>query len=203
MTERQWLTRLRWRHRGAWQWPAFAVAVAADALVLHLLPIAGDHTGLVGAVLLAGFFNLAVVAVLAPVAGLLLRRRRPELPGFVATDTAGTVLIGGLFAALLAMGLAHRPAVKAAQDDYRAQAAAVRRYVGARGPVRYRAGLGNLDTWKQATDLYRTCVPGPDPRRSLCFFVRTDRSPPAISPDPDQNPNSVLAGPDNPGRIAP
>ena len=35
-------TRLRWRLSGATMWPAFALALVVDALLLHLLPIAGD-----------------------------------------------------------------------------------------------------------------------------------------------------------------
>ena len=35
--ERFWTRRLRWRLLGAWRWPAFAVAVAVDAVILHTL----------------------------------------------------------------------------------------------------------------------------------------------------------------------
>ena len=49
------LRRLRWRLRGAWLWPTFAVAMVVDAVLLHMLPIAGDGgTGWVPAFLLAG-----------------------------------------------------------------------------------------------------------------------------------------------------
>src|SRR5947207_71023 len=40
--ERVWASRLRWRLTGATQWPAFALFVIGDAVLLHLLPIAGD-----------------------------------------------------------------------------------------------------------------------------------------------------------------
>src|SRR5213076_1553554 len=78
--ERASLTRLRWRLRGAWMWPAFVALTVADALLLHQLPIATDGVDVVPALLLAGFLNLVVVAVAAPLAGRLLRRRRPDLP---------------------------------------------------------------------------------------------------------------------------
>ena len=52
--------------------------------------MAGEGTDLVGGLLLAGFLNLVVVAVLAPLAGTLLRRSRPDLPAVVAGDYAGT-----------------------------------------------------------------------------------------------------------------
>jgi hypothetical protein len=57
-----------------------------------------------------------------------------------------------------------------------------------------------MDTWKQGPDLYRTCVPGPNPRRAFCVIVDMRLQPPHVIRDTDQSPNSVLAGPDNPGR---
>jgi hypothetical protein len=76
MSERVLWTRLRWRLRAAAMWPAFVPAVAVDAVLLHELPIAGDTAPEpFGAVLLAFFFNLVVVALGAPLAGRLLRRR--------------------------------------------------------------------------------------------------------------------------------
>ena len=202
-TERLWLARVRWRRRGAWQWPLFGSAIVAEAVLLHELPIAGDGIGLVPALLLAGFLNLIAVAVLAPLGGRALRRRDGSLPRVVADDRAGSAAIVLVAAALLAAGLAHRPAVQAAKADFRAQAAAVRRYVSERGPPEYRRNLERLNTWKQATDLYRTCVPGPDPRKALCLIVQTDSDPPLVTLDSDQRPNAVVAGPDNPGRQAP
>src|SRR3979490_1128631 len=78
--ERASLTRLRWRLRGAWMWPAFVVVTVVDALLLHALPVATDGIGGVPALLLSGFLNLFVVAVVAPLSGRLVRRRRPDLP---------------------------------------------------------------------------------------------------------------------------
>lgn len=208
-SEPLWRSRLRWSRRGAWQWPAFAVGVIADAIVIHQLPFAGeDGPGIVGAALLSGFFNLLVVAVLAPLFGRGLAARHPSLPRFVADDRAGTVLVGALFVVLLVAGIAHRPAVRAAEDDFAAQAAAARRYAAANAPPEFRPGDARLNTWKQGPDLYRTCVPGPAragsrPRRWWCVFVRTDQAPPRVTRDPDQQSNAKIAGPDNPGRAAP
>lgn len=199
--ERLWPARLRWRLRGATLWPAFAVALVVDTVLLRVLPIAGEGEGpIFGALLLAGFFNLLTVAVLAPVAGHLLRRRRPALPRDVAQDRAGTALIGALALALAAGGLAHRPAVQRARDAFDRQAAAAREYLRANAPPEYRPNIALLNTWHQSADLFRTCVPGPDPDRWLCLFIRTDVSPPSVRPDPDHQSNSRLAGPDNPGR---
>ena len=196
----QRLTRLRWRLRGAWQWPTFIGLTIAEGVMLHLLPVAGDSADALGAFLLCGFANLGVVALLAPLAGRRLRRRRPQLPRTVASDYAGTALMVALFAVLLAAGLAHRPAVRAAQDTYRLQLGAVRRYLADQAPAEYARNIGHESTWKQAPDLFRTCVPGRDPRRALCLIVDTSGPVPSVVRDPDQQPNSVVAGPDNPGR---
>ena len=201
MSERVWWRRLRWRLRGATMWPAFAAGIAVDAVILHLLPIAGDAgPGVVPAVLLATFFNLVVVAIGAPVAGRLLRARQPGLPRVVADDRAGTALLGALAVALLAIGLAHRPSVQGAERDFAIQAASVRRFVLSEAPLRYRANVDRMDTWKQGPELFRTCVPGPDPRRAYCVIVITDRHPPTVRRDRDQRPNARVAGPASPGR---
>src|SRR3712207_6047721 len=39
---RGWVRRMRWRRRGAWLWPVFALATIADTVLLHVLPIAGN-----------------------------------------------------------------------------------------------------------------------------------------------------------------
>jgi hypothetical protein len=201
MRERVWWTRLRWRLRGATMWPAFLVAVVVDAVLLRALPIAGDSAPEpFGAVLLSFFFNLVAVAVGAPLAGRWLRRRRRTLPKVVADDRAGTLVLGALCAGLAILGLAHRPALRAGERAFEQQAAAARRYVLAEAPARFRANVAHMNTWQPGPDLYRTCVPGPDPRRAFCVIVNTDQHPPGVTRDPDQSPNSVLAGPDNPGR---
>src|SRR4051812_24472506 len=203
MRERVWLTRLRWRLRGATMWPAFLVAVVADTVLLRLLPIAGDHApDVFAAALLAFFFNLMAVAVGAPLAGRLLRRRRrSDLPKVIADDRAGTALVGALALALLAIGLAHRPALRAEEGEFDRQAVSAREYVLEQAPARFKANVDHMDTWKQGPDLYRTCTPGPNPRRDFCVIVDMRLSPPHIVRDTDQSPNSVLAGPDNPGRL--
>jgi hypothetical protein len=194
-------TRLRWRRRGAWLWPTFIGLVAGEAVLLHELPIAGNGTGLFPALLLAAFFNVVVLAIASPLGGRLLRRVRPDLPKVVADDRAGTAALVVLAAALLAGGLIHRPAVIDARHAFRAQSAAVRHYVAARASVVYRRNIDRADTWRISNDLYRTCVPGNDPARSLCLFVRTDQSPPGISLDPNRAPNSRYVGPEAIGHV--
>src|SRR4051812_27376147 len=128
--EQVWPSRLRWRLRGAWQWPAFGALVVVDALILHELPFAGDRgPGLIGALLLAGVFNLVAVAVVGPLGGAALRRRRPDLPKVVAGDYAGTAAIVGLALTLVVLGLAHRPSARADRAAFAAGLARVRVYV--------------------------------------------------------------------------
>jgi hypothetical protein len=202
MEERLWPTRLRWRLRGASMWPAFLLALAVDTVLLRLLPIAGDSApDVFAAALLAFFFNLVVVAVGAPLAGRFVRRRWPALPKVVADDRAGTFMIAGLTATLLAIGVVHHPVVTARARAFDRQAATARAFVLAHAPDRFRANVDRMDTWIQGPHLFRTCTPGPERRRAFCVFVDTAHDPPAIVRDTDQSPNSVLAGPDNPGRL--
>jgi hypothetical protein len=178
--------------RGAWLWPAFFALTVLDGVLIALLPpYDGAPQGVIGGMLLAGFANLALVAVVAPLAGRVLRRRRPDLPRMIANDYAGVALVLALGAVVLAAGVAHRPAVAAENDDRAAVQEAVERYVLARAP-RFHAGLGQVDALRLEPDSYRACVPGPDPRRWLCFIVDTDQHPPHLVRDSSMEPNSSL-----------
>ena len=188
-----WATRLRWRMRGAWMWPAFAAFTVVDGVLINRQPIAGDGTDLIPALILAAVFNLIAVAVLGRMGGWLLRRRRRDLPAIVAHDYAGAACVAGVFAIVLAAGLAHRPAVDERRADFAAQAAATRRWVLMQAPPAYRRHLRKADSLRLGADLYRTCVPGPDPRRSLCLFVNTDQHPPGIKLDRNREPNESFA----------
>jgi hypothetical protein len=185
--ERLWWPRLRWRMRGAWQWPAFAGFTLLDGALLSRLPFYDRGTGsFVGGLLVAGFANLIAVAVLAPLAGWRLRRRRPDLPRLVASDYAGTGLLAAIAVGLLVGGLLHRPAVAAERRDVAAAVAATHQYVAAQG----RSRVSGMDVLRVEDDLYRSCVPGPDPGRWLCVFVNTSQRPAGVMADPDATPNS-------------
>ena len=185
------LTRLRWRMRGAWQWPVFLLLTVGEAVLLNVLPVWGDGPGgFAAGLLLAGCLNLIVVALLAPVAGMLLRRRRRDLPRAIATDYAGTALLGALAVALVAGGLGHHAALAHERAARTAAIFQVAHYVREQEPA-YRSGLNEMDTMRVEDDMYRACVNGPDPDRPLCLFVRTDQSPPGVTRDPDRAPNSA------------
>src|SRR3954465_14005437 len=106
--ESLWWPRLRWRLRGAWQWPAFIGLTLLDTLVIALLPFYGEGPDALAAFLLAVFVNLVAVAVAAPVAGLVLARWRPDLPRLVARDYGGTAMLVAAAVGLVMAGLAHR-----------------------------------------------------------------------------------------------
>jgi hypothetical protein len=187
---RQALRRLRWRMRGAWQWPAFVGLTVLDGVVLTRLPFYSDGPGgVVGGLLVAAFGNLLAVGVLAPTAGRLLRVRRPDLPALVARNYAGTTLLVALAVLLLAGGLAHRSTRAAEAADRRAVLAGVHDYVVAQEPALGRR-LAGTDIVRLEARLYRACVPTASPRRWMCLFVSTDQRPPGITRDTAAEPNS-------------
>jgi hypothetical protein len=185
-----WVTRMRWRMRGAWLWPSFVVLTLGEGVALEVLPIAGDGPGgIVPGVLLAGFANLIAVAAIAPLAGYRLRRRRPDLPRVIADNYAGTALLCAIAAGIVGLGLAHRPQVLARQADRGAMIGAVHDYVVAQAPA-YRPGIGAAEAVRLEEDVYRACVPGPDPKRWLCLFVNTEQRPAGVTVDADRSPNT-------------
>jgi hypothetical protein len=191
-----WLTRMRWRLRGALVWPLFAVLTLGEALVLGQLPISGDEgTDFVPGLLLAGVTNLVVVAVAAPLAGLVLRRRRPDLPQVVAADHAGAVLLALVFAGFVALGVAHRSDLREAQHDMVVQQATARDFVARNAPPEFARRAGTSDTLKLEDDYFRTCVPGDDPRRWYCVYVSTNTSPPGVQVDRSRESNASFNAP--------
>jgi hypothetical protein len=185
MVESVFWPRLRWRMRGAWQWPAFAALTVVDALLIARLPFQGDGPDAIGAVLVAGFANLLVVAVLAPLAGALVRRWwRPDLPRMIARDYAGTALLGLVTVALVAGGLIHRPGRIGEDNDRAAALAAAHAYVHTQAPE----FAGAVDMVREETDLYRVCAYG-DERLPLCLYVNTSQHPAGVTRDHSREPN--------------
>ena len=188
--------RLRWRLRGALTWPLFVALTAIEAVALHVWPIAGGSTSIVGAFLIAGFINLIAVAFVAPLLARALRHRSgPVVPLEVVTDRTAVRLLLGV-ALLFAVGAAvNHSSVVAGENERDAMKGAVYRVVVHQYPS-YRAGLQRVDVDKPGPHLFRACVPGDDPRRALCLYVQTDESPPGVIVDSDHTPNSVYFGTD-------
>ena len=180
---RQGMRRMRWRLRGAWLWPSFVVLTIVEMGLLHWLPIAGDGTGFIAALLLAGTFNVIAIAVLGGIGGRVLRRRRPDLPKVVADDYAGLAALGLVGAAFLVAGLVHRPELVAEREAFARQSMAVRLWVQANADDYSRAHVDAADTVQIDTDLYRTCVPAREARRWLCLIVDTAHDPPRVKRD--------------------
>jgi len=185
--------RLRWRLRGAWLWPTFVVATVFEMALLHWLPVQGDTTGWVGGLLAAGCLNLIGVVVLGGIGGIWLRRRRPDMPKVVADNYAGTAALGIVAAAFVLAGVLHRPSITDRREALGEQAEAVRSWVGHHGDTVARANLARADSLLIDQDLYRTCVPGRDPKRHLCLIVDTSASPPRVRRDRSREPNASLA----------
>ncbi len=181
--------RLRWRMSGAWLWPSFAVLTVLDALLINQQPLSGSHTGMVPAMLLAGFVNLLVLVLLAPPLARWVRSRSGSLPKVVAFDRAGVRLLGGVTIVFFILGLLHRDAAQAQRDEFHAQSEAVRLYVAHNAAAQYRRNIDRADSVHSGPGLFRTCVPGDGAARPLCLLVYTDQSPPGIQVDPSREAN--------------
>jgi hypothetical protein len=140
-------------------------------------------------VLLAGFVNLLAVAVAAPALGLLVRRRRPDLPRLIAANYAGTWLLAAITVGVVAAGLLHRSAVDDEQARERAIATAMHDFV-LRDEPRLRGSLDTIDLIRIDRDYYRACIPHDEPGHYLCLFVSTDQHPPGVTRDTEEVPNS-------------
>ena len=68
----------------------------------------------------------------------------------------------------------------------------VRRGIVLAQEPRYAPGIALADPMRVQDDLYRTCVPGPDPKRWLCLYVDTKQRPAGVTLDNDRTPNSAL-----------
>jgi hypothetical protein len=184
------LRRMRWRLRGAWLWPAFVVLTVLEMGLLHWLPIAGAGSRWIAALLLAGCLNVIAIAVGGGLGGVALRRVRGDLPKVVADDYAGLAALGAVAAVFLMAGLVHRPDLQADRKAFALQSMAVRLWVEAHGDAFTRVHVDGADSVLIDRDLYRTCIPGPDPKRWLCLVVDTSRRPPQVRRDASRESNA-------------
>jgi hypothetical protein len=189
-----WLARFRWRRRGAWLWPAFAIFTIADAIIGHELPPTGDTQRIVAAALLGCALNLIGVVVLSWPAGALIRRARSDLPMVVARDYGGTLVVAAVTAALLAVGLAHRSTVLAHREAMREAMARAEAWIGDRAPAEFRRSLASMSLFTiQEGRIYRACVRSIDGVRTYCVVVDDQRPFPLGVRPAGSEPNSGLA----------
>lgn len=167
-----WVVRARWRSRGAWLWPTFAVLTIVDGVIGHALPPAGETQTFVAATLLGCGLNLVGVVVLRAPVGAVFRRARPDLPKLIARDYAGTAIVGLVTVALLSTGLAHHSEVVAQRNALHEAEARAEAWIGAWAPAEFRRDAGLLSTLTIEPDrTYRSCALSLD-GRSFCVIVR-------------------------------
>lgn len=202
--ERFWLNRLRWRLRGAMQWPAFVVLTLVDGVVLDALPPVGT-TGLnfFEGVLVATFANLFLVGAAAPFLTRMLIDRRaaalasagapapPEVEREVLRDRMATALLVAGLLAVLAAGLGNRPVIVSETEATEDNARAVQRYVLATENEELIRNLETANTVRLGEGYFRTCIARDERDRFFCLFVDTEKEPPKVVRDPSAESNTV------------
>jgi hypothetical protein len=203
--ERFWPSRLRWRLRGATQWPAFVVLTLAEGLLMDAIPPVGTiGLNFVEGLLMATFGNLFLVGAAAPfLSKALLDRRAAAL---ATSGTAGPtdadrevlrdrmatgLLVAGLFA-VLAAGLANERVIVSESDATTANAKAVSRYVERSGNDELIRNRDTANTVRLGEGYFRTCIARDDRQRFFCLFVDTKKDPPEVVKDPSAEPNTVF-----------
>lgn len=153
-------------------WPAFVAGIAVDAAIGHLLPPAGDSQKLGGAALVGCFFNLVAVVLASWPLGVLIRRRRPDMPRFVARDYGGTIAIVIVSLGLVLAGFAHHPTITAHRQARRDAIVRAQAFIGDRAPEPYRHNLEFVDVYAiEPGRMYRICVPSGHDGRFYCVVV--------------------------------
>ena len=114
--------------------------------------------------------------LLARPLGMLLRRVRTDMPGVVARDYAGTVVVVRGHRGLLTIaGIAHRPEIQARQRDTADAIARAQAWIGDRAPDTFRRNLQFVSLLAIVPGtIYRACVPSVDGTRSYCVIVNRD-----------------------------
>ncbi len=172
--EGAWLARLRWRRRGAWLVPGFAIATAFDAVVGHALPISGQSQTILAALLAGWFLNLFAVLLVSRPLGAAFRKARPDMPKVVARDYGGTTALVVVAAALLILGLVHRPSIIANHHAMQDAIVRAQAWIGDRAPAEFRRNLSHVSTVAiEPGSIFRTCVPSDRNRRTYCVIVKT------------------------------
>jgi hypothetical protein len=173
--EAAWLSRARWRYRGAWLWPMFIVLALADGVIGHLLPVSGRHQDIPGGVLVGLALNLLVIVLLSRPLGALLRRRRGDLPRLIARNYAGTACLFLVSIGFVAAGLANRADIRSDVAAYNDAVTRAEAYIGDRAPAAFRRNAAHPNTYTiQPGSVYRTCVFNAAHTRSWCVVVSRD-----------------------------
>lgn len=200
---RFWASRLRWRLRGATQWPAFVVCTLLDGLILDALPpVSSSGWNLIEGVLIATFGNLVLVGALAPFLARRLAQRRPdpetnplsEAERDVLQDRIATVMLVAGLAAALVSGLANRPVIVSETEATEEVGRRLQAYVSHSGDEELQRNLETANTIRLSEGYFRTCIARDDRRRHVCLFVDTNKDPTSVKRDPSAEPNSAYSG---------
>ena len=201
--ERFWPRRVRWRLRGAWQWPAFAVLTLADGLIIHYLSPTGGRVDVFLGVIIASFGNLLLVGLVAPwlARRLVERQRRSEAvtgatgpPDEVVHDRTGTALLCAGAVAVAVAGLALPPVIVSETEATEENARIVQDYVAAHGSEELRRNLATANTIRLGDGFFRTCIALDDRTQAYCLLVDVNEDPPSVREDPNPIPNAEFPG---------
>lgn len=196
--ERFWASRLRWRLRGAMQWPAFVLFTLLDAVVIaELPPSVLKEPNLIVGVLAATFGNLVLIGAVAPfLASRLAQRESDETGREVLQDRTATALLAVGLLACLVSGLANRPVVVSETEATEEVGRQLRAYVERSDSDELRRNLETANTIRLSDGYFRVCISRDDRRRNVCLFVDTDKDPTEVRRDPSAQPNAGFAAPD-------
>lgn len=189
---------MRWRLRGAWQWPAYALLTVLDAVILHELPPVREGVDFVPALIVSSFGNLFLMGVVAPWLGRRLAERERAAGGNgiplavraeVLKDRTAAVLLTIATVGLLIAGLGNQPAVVAETEDVEDAIALLERYVPANAPHEIQRNLEIVNTDRLEEGYFRMCINYDERDRAWCVFVNVKAEPPTIVRDPSEIPN--------------
>jgi len=169
---RAWLTRIRWRRRGAWLWPLFIAMMIVDAVIGHELPPQGETQTVVAAALLGCVLSLVAIVLLTRPLGALLRRFRGDLPVVIARDYVGRVLILAVTVTLTVAGIVHHPTIVAHQRAERDAMARAESWIGDRALDQFRRNVQFMNAYTIQPGIYRLCVPSQGGGENYCVIVR-------------------------------
>jgi len=197
-SEHLWARRLRWRLRGAWQWPAYAVLTLLDALILHKLPPVREGVDFVPALIVSSFANLFLIGAVAPWLGRrLAARERAEggngvplaVRAEIFKDRTAAILLALAAVGLVAAGLGNRPAVVAETDDLEDAIELLQDHVAATAPHEIQRNIDIVNTDRLEEGYFRMCINYDQRDRAWCVFVNVRAEPPTVVRDPSEVPN--------------
>ena len=189
---------MRWRLRGAWQWPAYALLTVLDAVILHELPPVREGVDFVPALIVSSFGNLFLMGAVAPWLGRRLAERERAAGGNgiplavrveVLKDRTAAVLLTIATVGLLVAGLGNQPAVVAETEDVEDAIALLERYVPGSAPQEIQRNLEIVNTDRLEEGYFRMCINYDERDRAWCVFVNVKAEPPTIVRDPSEIPN--------------